>query len=205
MRIPISGDGRYVKKLRSLSRASFGLAQQRMPQLGTRRSQAPSLTGSPCFSGPLCDAQARAAQAKELIDHLESVMLGEAVEVVSGLKYVECKPRGLSKGTMVQKLLAQVKPDFVLCVGDDKSDEQMFETLVEKSLDNAQVFACTVGQKPSRANFYVNDNAEARSQCFAHFSATVSCVHVVGLPKRAAELGLCGTTNRSTSTPAWTP
>jgi trehalose 6-phosphate synthase/phosphatase len=116
-----------------------------------------------CIKSAWCDGVACWLQAKELIDHLESVMLGEAVEVVSGLKYVECKPRGLSKGTMVQKLLRQVKPDFVLCVGDDKSDEQMFETLVEESLDSMEVFACTVGQKPSRANFYVNDNTDVLS------------------------------------------
>jgi trehalose 6-phosphate synthase/phosphatase len=113
--------------------------------------------------GLTTECRVRRAQAKELIDHLESVMLGEAVELVSGLKYVECKPRGLSKGTMVHKLLSQVQPDFVLCVGDDKSDEQMFERLVEESLDNTHVFACTVGQKPSRANFYVNDDSEVLS------------------------------------------
>jgi trehalose 6-phosphate synthase/phosphatase len=97
-------------------------------------------------------------QAKELIDQLESVMIGEAIEFVSGHQYVEVKPKGLSKGATVKKLLDDIKPDFVLCLGDDKSDEEMFRTFSETSQDNMAVFACTVGQKPSQANYYVNDN-----------------------------------------------
>jgi trehalose 6-phosphate synthase/phosphatase len=55
--------------------------------------------------------------------------------------------------------------DFVLCIGDDRSDEDMFE-----SIDNAiasgilnsskSVFACTVGQKPSKAKYYLDDTAD---------------------------------------------
>ena len=100
------------------------------------------------------------AQAKELLDHLESLMIGEAIEVVSGHQYVEVKPRGLSKGTTVKHILADVAPDFVVCLGDDKSDEEMFHTFIETHNDDMTVFACTVGQKPSQAAFYVNDNKE---------------------------------------------
>lgn len=102
-------------------------------------------------------------QAKELIDHLESVMIGEAIEVVSGHQYVEVKPKGLSKGATVKKLLEAIKPDFVLCLGDDKSDEEMFQTFAEAVRGDMTVFACTVGQKPSQANYYVNDNNDVVS------------------------------------------
>ena len=56
-------------------------------------------------------------------------------------------------------------PDFVLCVGDDRSDEDMFETIA-RSVANpslpaiAEVFACTVGQKPSMAKYYLDDTSE---------------------------------------------
>lgn len=53
-------------------------------------------------------------------------------------------------------------PDFVMCVGDDKSDEDMFEsilnTLSSQSLPTApEIFACTIGQKPSKAKYYLDD------------------------------------------------
>ena len=58
-------------------------------------------------------------------------------------------------------------PDFVLCIGDDRSDEDMFETISRSSSNNAAslpptagVFACTVGQKPSTAKYYLDDSAE---------------------------------------------
>lgn len=56
-------------------------------------------------------------------------------------------------------------PDFVLCVGDDRSDEDMFESIA-RSVSNtivpstAEVFACTVGQKPSMAKYYLDDTVD---------------------------------------------
>lgn len=53
--------------------------------------------------------------------------------------------------------------DFVLCIGDDRSDEDMFEgitTMARNTLSKAAVFACTVGQKPSKAKYYLDDTVE---------------------------------------------
>lgn len=55
--------------------------------------------------------------------------------------------------------------DFVLCIGDDRSDEDMFE-IIGNALttgvlsSNTSVFACTVGQKPSKAKYYLDDTTE---------------------------------------------
>ncbi|GFR42321.1 hypothetical protein Agub_g3228 [Astrephomene gubernaculifera] len=54
-------------------------------------------------------------------------------------------------------------PDFMLCIGDDRSDEDMYtsiENMKTSPTMTAEVFACTVGQKPSRAPFYLNDPGE---------------------------------------------
>lgn len=56
-------------------------------------------------------------------------------------------------------------PDFVLCVGDDRSDEDMFESIARSIADPssptiAEVFACTVGQKPSMAKYYLDDTVD---------------------------------------------
>lgn len=54
------------------------------------------------------------------------------------------------------------RAEFVLCIGDDRSDEDMFEAIgvsvANRTLpENAELFACTVGQKPSMAKYYVDD------------------------------------------------
>ncbi|XP_068662648.1 alpha,alpha-trehalose-phosphate synthase [UDP-forming] 6-like [Aristolochia californica] len=109
-------------------------------------------------------------QAKELLDHLESVLANEPVSVKSGQHLVEVKPQGVSKGLVAERLLStigerNVLPDFVLCIGDDRSDEDMFEVITSAvtgpSLSpNAEVFACTVGRKPSKAKYYLDDTVE---------------------------------------------
>ncbi|KAH9616813.1 hypothetical protein KSS87_007566 [Heliosperma pusillum] len=112
------------------------------------------------------------AQAKEMLDHLESVLANEPVAVKKGQLIVEVKPQGVSKGMVAEKVFTSLAEkgkhaDFVLCIGDDRSDEDMFE-IVDNALSrnilspNASVFACTVGQKPSKAQYFVNDTAEVR-------------------------------------------
>ncbi|XP_058104020.1 alpha,alpha-trehalose-phosphate synthase [UDP-forming] 5-like isoform X1 [Magnolia sinica] len=109
-------------------------------------------------------------QAKELLDHLESVLANEPVSVKSGQHIVEVKPQGVNKGLVAERLLSMMcergmLSDFILCIGDDRSDEDMFEVIANAmagpSLSPvAEVFACTVGQKPSKAKYYLEDSAE---------------------------------------------
>ncbi|CAA7401363.1 unnamed protein product [Spirodela intermedia] len=109
-------------------------------------------------------------QAKELLDHLESVLANEPVSVKGGQHFVEVKPRGVSKGLVAERLLSTMRersmvPDLVLCIGDDRSDEDMFEVISTAAADSslaptAEVFACTVGRKPSMAKYYLDDTAE---------------------------------------------
>ncbi|XP_018492898.2 probable alpha,alpha-trehalose-phosphate synthase [UDP-forming] 7 [Raphanus sativus] len=112
-------------------------------------------------------------QSKEMLEHLESVLANEPVAVKSGHYIVEVKPQGVSKGSVSEKIFSSMgedgKPaDFVLCIGDDRSDEDMFEAIgnaMSKNLlcADALVFACTVGQKPSKAKYYLDDTMEVRS------------------------------------------
>lgn len=107
-------------------------------------------------------------QAKELLDHLESVLANEPVSVKSGPNIVEVKPQGVSKGIVAERLLLTMQqkgvvPDFVLCIGDDRSDEDMFGVIAsarESLSPIVDVFPCTVGQKPSKAKYYLEDTSE---------------------------------------------
>lgn len=76
----------------------------------------------------------------------------------------------MTKGLVAEKVLSMLAndgkaPDFVMCVGDDRSDEDMFESIsnaVSNSPGSAvpEIFACTVGQKPSKAKYYLDDTAD---------------------------------------------
>ncbi|XP_068641613.1 probable alpha,alpha-trehalose-phosphate synthase [UDP-forming] 9 [Aristolochia californica] len=109
-------------------------------------------------------------QAKELLDHLENVLANEPVVVRRGNHIVEVNPQGVSKGLVAENLLSTLvesgkPPDFVLCIGDDRSDEDMFESIYSKSSSLSlpaapKIFACTVGQKPSKAKYYLDDTVD---------------------------------------------
>ncbi|KAF5443182.1 hypothetical protein F2P56_035763 [Juglans regia] len=109
-------------------------------------------------------------QAKELLDHLESVLSNDPAVVNRGQHIVEVKPQGVSKGLVAEKVLLRMvnvgaPPDFVMCIGDDRSDEDMFESILSTvsgpSLPAApEIFACTVGRKPSKAKYYLEDTAD---------------------------------------------
>ena len=83
------------------------------------------------------------------------------------LKYCQ---QGISKGVVVEQILSTLAsrgtpPNFVLCVGDDRSDEDMFESIASTMAEPpqspmAEVFACTVGRKPSKAKYYLDDTVE---------------------------------------------
>ena len=53
--------------------------------------------------------------------------------------------------------------DYVLCIGDDSSDELMFEALHSKfgmHPADLDLFTVTVGRKPSKAQVYLGDHTE---------------------------------------------
>mmetsp|Transcript_2058 Transcript_2058/g.5209 ORF Transcript_2058/g.5209 Transcript_2058/m.5209 type:complete len:929 (+) Transcript_2058:1462-4248(+) len=72
--------------------------------------------------------------------------------------------QGGQQGDVVEKGALCKGPDFVLCIGDDRSDEDMFTSIetmrASPQMMTSEVYACTVGQKPSRAPFYLNDPGE---------------------------------------------
>mmetsp|Transcript_4596 Transcript_4596/g.7114 ORF Transcript_4596/g.7114 Transcript_4596/m.7114 type:complete len:963 (+) Transcript_4596:113-3001(+) len=122
-------------------------------------------------------------QAKELHDHLDNVLSNFPVQVVNGKNIVEVKPKGINKGVMVEKLIADITSagqaiDFALVLGDDRSDEDMFAALdtffgPQMASSNSSVTAtsCTVGRKPSHAKYFLDNYEEANELLVAVASA----------------------------------
>jgi len=75
--------------------------------------------------------------------------------------------QGVSKGLAVEKVIHQMvedgnPPDMVMCIGDDRSDEDMFESILSTVTNPdlpmpPEIFACTVGRKPSKAKYFLDD------------------------------------------------
>ncbi|KAI7908009.1 glycosyltransferase family 20-domain-containing protein [Cokeromyces recurvatus] len=70
-------------------------------------------------------------QAKECQNHLEnSVVSKMPVEILVGKKNLEVRPMMINKGEIVKRIISQSpNSDFIICAGDDKTDEDMFRTL----------------------------------------------------------------------------
>jgi trehalose 6-phosphate synthase/phosphatase len=71
------------------------------------------------------------------------------LQVTMGNKIVEVRNRGTDKGTAIRKILAANNYDFIFAVGDDKTDEDMFKTLVGRE----NCFTIKVGPNASYAQF----------------------------------------------------
>ncbi|KAK1362160.1 putative alpha,alpha-trehalose-phosphate synthase [UDP-forming] 9 [Heracleum sosnowskyi] len=111
-------------------------------------------------------------QANELVDHLKHVIAKEPAVVRRGKDIVEVKPQGISKGLVTEKVISKMigsgeTPDFILCIGDDRSDEDMYESIL-KIVSSAvipavpDIFFCTIGQKPSKARYFLDDTSEVQ-------------------------------------------
>ncbi len=53
----------------------------------------------------------------------------ETVDVHTGDKIIEVKQKNVNKGRVVSELVERYHPDFILCAGDDYTDEDMFDVL----------------------------------------------------------------------------
>lgn len=123
-------------------------------------------------------------QSKELEEHLYDILSTYPLEIIRGGGvsdgYLEIRPAGLSKGLFLSHIVSVLKSkgisiDFLLSIGDDITDEPMFEaanrllaakkvsfTPPQKHLlpSKLEVFTVSVGKRVTAAQSYVNDSPE---------------------------------------------
>jgi trehalose 6-phosphate synthase/phosphatase len=104
-------------------------------------------------------------QAKEMHDHLESILATFNVQVVNGHGWLQVRLASVNKGNMVNYVLSNMpadgQPDFVFCCGDDRTDEDMFNRLKQhEATKHSHLFTTTVGVKPSNARYYLRSSME---------------------------------------------
>ena len=110
-------------------------------------------------------------KANELMHELSTMLANEPVKIRHGRKIVEVTAEQVSKGIAVRRLLSEKQYDFILCAGDDQTDESMFEIEAASFVAVAADFvSIKVGSYPSRARFRMRDPAAFRdflTQAFA--------------------------------------
>lgn len=80
---------------------------------------------------------------------LNQLLANTDLTVHKGAKIIEIKPRTVHKGMVAEDLMAIHKADFVLCIGDDYTDEDMFRVLPDSA------FSIKVGLGDTSARFQV--------------------------------------------------
>ncbi|MFO7952786.1 MAG: bifunctional alpha,alpha-trehalose-phosphate synthase (UDP-forming)/trehalose-phosphatase [Bacillota bacterium] len=97
-------------------------------------------------------------RAKELVETLRFILTGTDLQVLLGNKVVEIKPGRINKGKASLRWLEKTGHwDFILAVGDDWTDEDMFETLPEDA------WKLRVGFAPfTQAKYFLESSEEVR-------------------------------------------
>jgi trehalose 6-phosphate synthase/phosphatase len=89
------------------------------------------------------DPQFGAMQGKELLNHLEETSAHMPVEIVMGKSFVRVRHKEITKGALIRHVVNHYNNrggvDFILCLGDDKMEKDMFTTLVWISLPSVLV------------------------------------------------------------------
>ncbi len=96
-------------------------------------------------------------RAKELKDTILHLTINLDLEVLEGNKVMEIKNLGTSKGRSVLKWLSEGEWDFILAIGDDWTDEEIFEVLPEWA------YSIKVGLTASKAKFNIPSYIEVRA------------------------------------------
>ena len=120
-----------------------------------------------------CDQELGKAFASVITSELQVALKNKDVKILNGKGFVEVIAFGINKGTFVnyiisEKIKQNKAPDFILCIGDDASDEKMFRFVNKKKNKiqsynhNLKIINITVGKKPSEAEYYVNSTKEVQ-------------------------------------------
>lgn len=103
------------------------------------------------------DPALASARARELKDALLHLTTNLNLGVLEGNKVIEIKNVGINKGQAALRWIPKKKWDFVLAIGDDWTDEDLFHVLPESA------YSLKVGSFPSHARFNVDSVKDVRS------------------------------------------
>jgi len=92
----------------------------------------------------------------ELRSHLKHMMAGKRCQVMDGDHVIELKPDIVNKGHVASGIYRDLDAECTLCIGDDVTDESMFEALPEN------VYTIRVGGGKSSARYALKSVTDTR-------------------------------------------
>ena len=95
-------------------------------------------------------------RANEIVSHLKILAADKGLQLMPGNKVIEFKNMEVNKGKAALNWLYSKRPDFILALGDDHTDEDIFKALPDDA------FTIKVGNNISEAKYYLNDYNEVR-------------------------------------------
>ncbi|TCC92784.1 bifunctional alpha,alpha-trehalose-phosphate synthase (UDP-forming)/trehalose-phosphatase [Pedobacter hiemivivus] len=95
-------------------------------------------------------------RAHEILNHLRMLTTDKGLQMMPGNKVIEFKNIEVNKGKAAQNWLYSNNPDFILAVGDDHTDEDIFKAL------SPEAYSIKVGSNISAARYYLKDYFEVR-------------------------------------------
>jgi len=102
------------------------------------------------------DPDQASLRAKELLDDLSGFTRNIDLQVFEGNKVIEVRNSGVNKGTAAMECLSACSPDFILGVGDDRTDEDLFRALPPTA------YSVRVGVAATDARFYLTNHTAVR-------------------------------------------
>jgi trehalose 6-phosphate synthase/phosphatase len=90
----------------------------------------------------------------QLFSQLVSFIANMGVQVLQGNKVLEVKSAGVNKGTAVMRWMQAEDYGFILGIGDDWTDEDLFAALPENA------YSLKVGMAQSYAKANIRDHTE---------------------------------------------
>ena len=95
-------------------------------------------------------------RATELNTVLRSLIGNDDISVLNGNKVMEIKNSNVNKGRAATRMLTEDDYDFVFAIGDDWTDEFMFQELPETAI------TVKVGLKKTHAKYHVENTTRVR-------------------------------------------
>ena len=95
-------------------------------------------------------ASERVVEFKTVLNSLAS----DELQILDIVKGIEVSRGTINKGKSVIDILSDTKYDFILCAGDDITDESMFASL------SGETFSIKIGRRKTKANYFVDSPDE---------------------------------------------
>jgi len=110
-------------------------------------------------------------RAGELMNNLKYIATDKGLQLLPGNKVVEIKNVEINKGKAAMMLIDGTEYDFIMALGDDYTDEDIFKALPESAI------TIKIGNNVSAAKFYLRTPWEARKLLKNMTESTVLNAH----------------------------